>query len=117
MEETGIERLRIGGEQEVHRDITEITPSLLLKNYEFNRKSDNSKHSKMIGDQNDEEKEHYKQRIDAGWQHAHIWRDCLHEARETDYTGVKFEREAQQYTTSVHTAAEDAPLRTTMEDA
>ena len=83
----------------------------------FNAKSYNSKRSKKIGDQNDEEKEHYEQRIDAGWQPAHIWRDCLHEARETDYTIVEFEREAQQYTASVHTAAEDATLRTTMEDA
>ena len=84
---------------------------------EFNAKSYNSKHSKKIGDQNYEEKGHDKQRIDAGWQSAHIWCDCLHEARETGYAVVEFKRKAQQYAASIHTATEDAALRTTMEDA
>ena len=101
----------------MNRRYSEATLSLIRMKSEFNAKSYNSKHSKKIGDQNYEEKEHYKQRIDAGWQPAHIWSDSLHEARETDYTVVEFLREAQQYTASVHTATEDAALRTTMEDA
>ncbi|MBQ4034589.1 MAG: hypothetical protein II623_03930, partial [Paludibacteraceae bacterium] len=66
----------------MNRRYSEATLSLIRMKSEFNAKSYNSKHSKKIGDQNYEEKGHDKQRIDAGWQSAHIWCDCLHEARK-----------------------------------
>ena len=69
----------------------------------------------LIGDI-ENEKEKYRQRIDAGWESSHQWSDNLPKARTNGCPVFDVEEVACEHASTVHSTAEDAAFCCTMDD-